>query len=141
MTYATATDISTRYGDELLKLVADRDVDGVVDTDAVAAAAADVDERIDLYLSEAYTLPLDPVPGVLTGIAVDMMVYRLAADADVATDQMRARHKDAILLLEKIAKGEISIGVGSYDEQIGGRAVLKSAARVYGRGAGKARLL
>lgn len=111
MPYATAQDITDRYGSDLLLRIADRDGDDIADADAIERAGLDVDAEIDVYLAGRYVLPLAIVPAVLQALAVDMMIYRLAATAAVATEEMRKRYENATKLLDKISKGIVSLGL------------------------------
>ena len=57
--------------------------------------------------------PTATATGRLTRLAVDIAVYRLAAEADTGTDERRKRYQDAVALLERIASGEASLGLPS----------------------------
>lgn len=109
--YATSQDITDRNGADQLVLIADRDGDGVADAAAVSKALEDASAEIDAYLAVKYTLPLASPPPLLAHLCVDIAVYRLAADAYVATDERRKRFDDALLLLLRLATGEASLGI------------------------------
>lgn len=136
MPYATSQDIIDRYGNDLLLIIADRDNDGIADAVAIEQAAADADAEIDAYLAGRYQLPMAEVPGVLKRVAVDIMIYRLAATADVATDAQQQRYNDAVKLLDKISKGQVSLGFPtvSTPPSSNGAAIVKMPARRFGRG-------
>ena len=110
--YATQRQIVERYGERTLLLLAP--LEGAdqpaVDEAAVARALADAGEEIDAYAATRYALPLDPPPALLTRLAADIAVYRLADTADVLTDERRRRYEDARALLRRIAAGEVSLG-------------------------------
>lgn len=109
--YATPADIGAQYGAETLALLTDRDGDGDGDPGAAERALADAAAEIDTYLAGRYDLPLSPGrAALLRRPAVDIAVYRLAADAATATDERRRRYEDAVRYLEKIASGEIRLG-------------------------------
>ncbi|MCF6267630.1 MAG: DUF1320 domain-containing protein [Desulfuromusa sp.] len=77
--YCTQNDIIKRRipEDDLIQLTDDNDLGGV-DADVVAGIIAEQDELIDGYLRSRYELPLaEPVPGLLTGLAVDLCVHAL----------------------------------------------------------------
>ena len=111
MSYATTEQISERYGADVLLLLADRDRDGAADAAVVEQALADAAAEIDTYLAAKYDLPLTETPDILTRLAVDIAVYRLAAEADLSTDERRKRYEDAVKLLERVARGEASLGL------------------------------
>lgn len=136
MAYASQQDIVDRYGEGELLLLADRDADGAVDLDVIAQALADSDAEIDAYLAARYQLPLTTVPTVLKRLAVDILVYRLASGAGTATEERRKRYEDAVALLRRIAKGEVSLGLPEAPASTGGGVHMTSGPRRFGRGGG-----
>ena len=50
---------------------------------------------------------------MLTRLAADIAIYRLAVSADLRIDEHRVRYDDAVKLLVRIAKGEASLGLAS----------------------------
>lgn len=136
MPYATAQDIIDRYGEDLLLQIADRDHDGEVDAVAVERAGNDADAEINTYLAARYVLPLGVVPEVLKRLAADIMVYRLASTADVATEEQRVRYEDAIKLLLQISKGVVSLGLPTNETPPSSNGVVFVAGPVkrFGRG-------
>ncbi|EGJ49045.1 gp436 family protein [Desulfocurvibacter africanus] len=136
MSYASQQDIVDRHGEEELLLLADRDGDGVVDPDVILQAQADADAEIDAYLAARYQLPLPTVPTVLKRLAVDILVYRLASDAGTGTDERRLRYEDAVALLRRISKGEVSLGLTEAPTSTGGGVHMTSGPRRFGRGGG-----
>jgi phage gp36-like protein len=108
MTYATAADIADIYGADAL-LVADRDGDGMADTVAVDRALDAASEEIDSHVGVRYRLPLPAVPGLLRQLAVDIALYRLAATADVQSENHRTRYEDALATLKRIADGKATL--------------------------------
>jgi len=136
MSYASQQGIVDRYGEEALLLLADRDGDGLVDPDVIGQALADSEAEIDAYLAARYQLPLAVVPAVLTRLAVDIVVYRLAADAGPATEERRQRYEDAVDLLRRISRGEASLGLSEAPASTGGGVHMTSAPRRFGRGGG-----
>lgn len=109
--YAAPADIEERYGAETLLLLTDRDRSGEADAAVAERALADAADEIEGYLAGRYELPLEPGRAAsLRRPAVDIAVYRLAADAATATDERRRRYEDAVRYLERIASGEIRLG-------------------------------
>ncbi|MDH5185171.1 MAG: DUF1320 domain-containing protein [Gammaproteobacteria bacterium] len=133
MPYATAQDIIDRYGNDQLLLIADRDGDGLVDAAVVDQALADASAEIDAYLATRYELPMAPVPTVLVRVCVDIVMYRLAADADMATEEKRIRFDDVITLLSRISTGKVSLGVVTPPESSNGAVLVNGPGRRFGR--------
>ncbi|WP_027366938.1 gp436 family protein [Desulfocurvibacter africanus] len=136
MSYASQQDIVDRYGEEALVLLADRDNDGVADPDVIAQTLADADAEIDAYLAARYQLPLATVPAVLKRLAVDIVVYRLAADAGTGTEERRQRYEDAVDLLKRISTGQASLGLAEAPASTGGGVHMTSGPRRFGRSGG-----
>jgi phage gp36-like protein len=136
MPYATQQQATDRYGADALLVIADRDGDGVIDADVLDQALADASAEIDTYLAARYQLPLATVPEVLVRLCVDITVYRLAADADMATDERRKRYEDAVALLVRISKGDVSLGLPVPPPSSNGVVSVTSQPRRFGRGSG-----
>jgi len=134
MIYATTQDIIDRYSNDTLLLIADRDNDSVVDAIVVDQALADASAEIDGYLATKYELPLSVAPDVLIRPCVDIVVYRLSADADMATEERRVRYEDAVKLLERISKGIVSLGLPTPPPSSNGGVTFTGNKRRFGRG-------
>ncbi len=103
MAYATQADLERRFG---AAEVADA---GRRDPERIARALEDASAEIDAYLGRRYALPLSSVPAVIARIACDIARYRLWDDQ--APDEVRRRYEDALRFLERVARGEVEIGV------------------------------
>ncbi|MDH5478611.1 MAG: DUF1320 domain-containing protein [Nitrospinota bacterium] len=113
MSYITQADLETRFGaDEIVRL-ADRDGDSAADAEVVAAAIADADALIDSYLAGRFTLPLTQVPTTLVRLACAIARYHLYDDKP--GEHVAKEYSAALRALEKIANGEIHIGVDGAD--------------------------
>lgn len=111
MAYATRDDLNQAFTTDLVDRLAIRlgDEDG---SEAVARALAHADSVINACLSTRFTLPLPVVPAILTGIAADLAVARLAgADAANLTDDIKHREKTARADLDKIGDGRMNLGL------------------------------
>lgn len=109
MTYATQQDLVDRFGyDEIVQLT-DRTGGNVIDGTVVALALADADAEIDAHLAARYSLPLASVPAIIVRIASDIARYRLWDDR--APEEVRARYTDTVRVLEKLARGDIELGL------------------------------
>lgn len=85
--------------------------------DAVVArineAALEATARIDGYLRQrGYALPLAPVPPIVAGWCRDITRYLLSGDrpTDETSDPVVRGYRDAMKLLEQVAKGQFSLG-------------------------------
>lgn len=134
MPYATQQNIIDRYGEEALLLLADRDNDGVIDSTVVDQTLADASAEIDTYVAAKYDLPLAVVPDVLIRLCVDIAIYRLASDADMATEERRQRYDDAVALLARIGKGTASLGLDVPPPSTNEAVVVNSQPRRFTRG-------
>lgn len=110
MSYATLTTLVDQFGAEEVTRSADRDLDGVADTDVVDRALADTDGIIDSRLAVVYELPLAEVPAVLVAYAGDIALYRMSYDTGTLTVEKRQRYEDAIAWLKEIASGKGKLG-------------------------------
>jgi phage gp36-like protein len=108
MAYATQSDLVVRFGSAELAQLTDPVAGAQPDASVIARALADADAQVDLALSKRYALPLATVPAVLVRIAADIARYLLWNDR--ATEQVRARYKDACVLLDRIAAGDVQLG-------------------------------
>lgn len=134
MPYAVQQDIIDRYGSDSLYVAFDRDGNGALDTDAVTRSLSDASEEIDTYLIGRYPLPLAATPKILTFICVDIAMYK-GSNATAVTEEKRTRYEDAIRLLTKIAKGEISLGLEKPEQGGKGGASFASSERLFTRNA------
>jgi len=134
MPYATAQDMSDRYGEDTVLRLSDRNGDDQADEHVLTQALNDATAEIDTYLAMRYSTPMTPVPSVLTRLCIDIAVYRLASSADMATEEQRTRYEDALTLLDKIAKGQVLLGAPAIANTTAGSAHLVTQAKRFSRG-------
>ncbi len=109
MTYATLTDLTTRFGAAELTQLTDR-LGGVqIDTAVIDQALNDASAVIDGYLAGRYALPLSPVPSILISYACDLARERLWKDA--ASELIVKRGDDARKFLALAAAGKVTLGI------------------------------
>lgn len=110
--YASIDNLKALCGDEELIQLTDRadPPSGEIDEATVTTALAAASSVIDGFLAARYQLPLASTPQLLTDLACEIARYRLYKTA--ATEQVTARHKEAMLTLEKISGGKIGLPVG-----------------------------
>lgn len=107
--YAEEQDIIDRYGLTELLIVADKENTGETDPVTVVQGLTDASDEIDTYLATRYTLPLAVIVPVLKPLCVDIALYKMSTGTSV-TEEKRTRYEDAIKLLTKIAKGDVTFG-------------------------------
>lgn len=111
MPYASQQDLIDRFGEDELIVAADRDRDGEIDAGVVETALEDASAEIDSYLAQAYRLPLATTPRLIQRLCVDIAFHRLSPEADTATEHRRTRYDEAVSLLKKLAKREVTLGL------------------------------
>lgn len=138
MAYCTAQDVIDRFGeDELIRLTAQANEFGEYGTEVnqtqLDRALSDASATIDSYLASRYPLPMANVLPILNRLACDIVRYFLH---DVSPlDEVTNRYKEAIRFLEKVSKGEISLGIttdGERPDTVDG-ATIESAGSVFSR--------
>jgi len=113
MAYSALTDIEKLIPEETVIQLTDDEGTGEVVQDPVTEAIAKADSEIDAYLAAQYDVPLSPVPALIRNLSTDIAIYNLYSRRVEEIPQTRAeRYKNAIRILEKISKGEISLGTG-----------------------------
>ena len=113
MSYATPAEVIESRGRNDIGVLAGLDGNGDPDSAVIQKALDDASDEIDTYIAAKYQLPLATTPKVLTRIAIDIAVYRMAPEADKLTEERRRRYTDAVKFLDKVAKGTVSLGLAS----------------------------
>ena len=111
--YAARADLVEAFGSDTVDRlsISPGDEDG---SEATARALTYAAGLIDAALSVRFSLPLPAVPTVLTAIACDLAMARLAsADAAQLTDDLKHREKQARGDLTAIAEGRMNLGLPS----------------------------
>lgn len=107
MSYATLDDMIDRAGETELRQTADRNRDGIIDTDVVEAALLHADNTINGYLAARYTVPLSEVPDLVRTWTVSIARYFLFRNGP--PEYVAQDYKDAIAALKDAAKGLIAL--------------------------------
>lgn len=143
MSYATLKDMYSRYSLDALRTLANAKIDNWHELDAPALTAEqerliqialdDATATIDGYIDSRATLPLKTVPTVL--IRVACVLARFALEDGSATDKATKDSEDVLRLLEKVASGDISLGLSKEAERPDGGdvAMMSSAGSVFAR--------
>lgn len=112
MAYSTLQDIKKAIPEDTLMQLTDDEGTGSVNASRVAEAIASADATIDSYCASRYAVPFGTVPAVVKKISVDLAIYDLYSRRVEEIPAARAdRYKNAIRLLEGIAKGAITLGL------------------------------
>ncbi|WP_271311881.1 gp436 family protein [Yersinia intermedia] len=143
MSYASLTDIYSRYSAGSLHTLVDTKIDNWGDLDEaelaiergrlIQIALDDAAATIDGYIDSRATLPLKTVPQVLVRVAC--VLARFALEDGAATDKATKDSEDVLRLLEKVAAGDISLGLSKEAERPDGGdvAMMSSAGSVFSR--------
>lgn len=112
MAYITIDDILQRIPEESVLQLTDDNNAGVVDLDHVAAAIARAEQEINTWCGNLYLVPFPVIPAVVVGLTADLAIYYLyGRTVDEIPEARKDAYKNAIKLLEKIAAGQILLGV------------------------------
>ena len=112
MAYCTIDDVREQIEERMLIQLTDDTDAGVIDESVVERAIADADAEIDGYVGSRHTVPLDPTPGAIRKLSVDLAIYNLYARRSDSTPEIREKRYDAaVKFLEQVAKGTISMGM------------------------------
>lgn len=114
MAYCTVDDLKAAVPENVLvQLTDDEDTEEMGDS-AVASAIAAADAEIDSYCGARYAVPFTTVPAVIKTCSVDMAIYHLYSRTQETMPETRAaRYKNAVRLLDAIAKGTVSLGTAA----------------------------
>ncbi len=116
MSYATQQNMVDRFGEREVMALTDRDNTGVIDAAILAQSLAQADNEINAYLAGRYALPLATTPLIVRDFACDIARYRLCGGEVTETEEVRNRYKDAIKFFEKVANGQISLGLDGLNQ-------------------------
>jgi phage gp36-like protein len=144
MTYATAQDLIDRLGVREATAISDRNKTGQPDLAVLDQALALAQDEVNGYVGRRYALPLQTsagqlaaTPSMLTRLVIDITRYRQTGTEIMETEAIRNRFKDALKVLEQIAKGEISLGdlmlaTAGGPAAVGGNTTVRAPAKGFG---------
>jgi phage gp36-like protein len=85
-----------------------------VNTAFIQTHLNDASVEIDSYLEARFQLPLTDPPAVLLRLCCDIAVYRMQSLRPLHDlEQARKRYEDAIAMLEKVARGDLALGLAN----------------------------
>jgi phage gp36-like protein len=133
MSYATLTDLQKVIDYAVLVDLTDDAGSGEIDTAKTDQALAAADVEIDAYLArdERYSLPLNPAPSIVTKLAADIAIYNLYARRSGPPEHWQKRYDNAIKMLERIGKGELSLGANAPEQQPSDTAAVAATTTVF----------
>lgn len=111
--YSTLDDIRRLIPNAIIIQLTDDENTLTVNQVRVNEAIAQADSVINSYCATRHTVPFTaPVPAIIKAMSVDIAVYNLYSRRVEEIPETRSeRYKNAIRLLEGIAKGTITLGV------------------------------
>jgi phage gp36-like protein len=115
MSYAQPSDIQSRYANrDLVQLTNEDPSAQTVNTAWIQTHLTDASQEIDSYIEARFALPLTDAPAILTRICCDIAMYRMESLRPVHDlEDVRKRYEDAIRMLEKVARGELTLGLAN----------------------------
>lgn len=112
--YCTIDDLRSQSSNEVLIRCTDDEGTGEIDQAIIDEKINDAQMEIDSYCRAQYPVPFDPVPGLIRKLTVDITLYNLISrrglDEDSPDVILVKRYRDAVKLLENLAKGIVTIG-------------------------------
>ena len=113
MAYCTLTDLKKQLPESELIRLTDDAAAGVVDTDVVAEAIEGAESEVNTWIGSRVKLPITgAVPSIVTEIAAVLAIERLfARQSFELSNSWKQRIESSRRLLEKFAKGEVTLGV------------------------------
>lgn len=105
MSYATLSDMTTRFGEIELAQLTDRTEGLVIQQDVLDRALDDATAEVNGYLATRYRLPLAVVPQLLVRLVCDISRYRLYDER--TTEAVRQRYEDSVRMLKSISSGAV----------------------------------
>lgn len=112
--YCTIDDLKKQSSDEFLIRCTDDEQTGEINQETVDEKIDDAQMEIDSYCRAQYSVPFQAVPGLIRKLAVDIALYNLVSRRGIDEDSpdviLVKRYRDAVKLLENLAKGIVTIG-------------------------------
>lgn len=115
MTFASVSDMQTRYGAQEILLLGDRDNDGVIDAGVVEAHLQDADAQIISELAGSVAIDVANPPLNLKRLACEIARYSLYGANP--PDAVRKNYEDVIKFLQRVRAGQASLDGGALTPQ------------------------
>lgn len=118
--YCTLEDLRNQSSEDFLLRCAETEGTGEIDQSIIEDKITDAQTEIDSYCRTQYSVPFQVVPGLIRKLAVDIALYNLMSkrgyDEESADVIIVKRYRDAVKLLENLAKGIVTIGPAAAGE-------------------------
>jgi phage gp36-like protein len=126
--YLTVTELTHQFQQVTIQQLSDDEQTGLLVEDRVEEAITRAGEVLDAYLGNRYTLPLDPVPGVVKKLAGTLALSELyARRPDLETPaSVEAERKNAMRMLEQFASGKLSLAGADVQAATNGNASIQT---------------
>jgi len=115
--YCTLEDIKKAIPESDIVQLTDDETGSLIDNEKVEEAIAYAEDIINGYLRGRYPVPIDPVPGLIRRLAVDLAIYQLYSRR-LGLEMPQSiidRRKEVIRLLENIQAGKLTLGIETRD--------------------------
>lgn len=107
----TPDDIAAARGAAFLENFAPADHGSGYDTPRLERAIAQATRKAAAWAEGVHRFPLTgEAEALMRGLIIDLALYEYGAQADVMTDDLRARHKDVLAFLKDVRMGRASLG-------------------------------
>lgn len=131
MSYSTVEDLKELIPEEMLIQLTDDESTGSIALSRVTEAIAQADAEINSYCASKYAVPFLNVPETVKKCSVDLAIYNLYSRRVERMPETRTdRYRNAVRLLEGIARGTVSIGVDPEPKASGGGDRIESSKAV-----------
>jgi len=109
--YCTTTDLEKLLAPDVLRQLADDGPGGPQPEAVMLEAIEQADREIDSYLGVVVPVPLEPVPPLVANLSAKIAVYNLhRRRSHLELGEWGKEYDRALKLLERIARGEVSMG-------------------------------
>lgn len=132
MSYSTLEDVRARIDDETLTLLTDTDGTGRMDVERIARAIDEAGAVIDSYAGRVYAVPFNPVPEVIRDASARLAIAALFGVRSAPSPVWESERARALLFLEKLAAGEVTIS-GAARAPSAGSGVFTASERRFSR--------
>lgn len=106
MAYADIDDVTGRYK-PILSMIGVGSYE-VASADVGSIFIADAESFVDAYIGTKYTVPVSPVPSLITQITSDLALFNMLTEKQVQVpDFMQARYDRQINVLEMLRDGKM----------------------------------
>ena len=143
--YCTIKDLQDQTADQVLITLTDDegaapeslDEAGEAIHTRLTKAILDATNEINSYCQARYPVPLDPVPGFINKLTVDIALYNLFSrrgyDESTADKAIIDRYKAAVKNLENISRGLVTLGAAAPPVSQDNTTVINSGRRLFSR--------